>query len=59
MSTIEPISLPVPVTILDHDARELGRQTARLLIDRLSAGGRSAPARLVEMPVRLTPALVV
>lgn len=51
--------MPVPVTILDHDARELGRQTARLLIDRLSAGGRSAPARLVEMPVRLTPALVV
>jgi len=42
--------MPVPVSVLDHDARALGRTAARLLLDRL-AGDTSAPARVIEMPV--------
>ncbi|WP_350347796.1 LacI family DNA-binding transcriptional regulator [Agromyces sp. G08B096] len=49
--------MPVPVTIIDHDPRQLGREAARLLLGRVGADGHRGPARLVEMPVRLeTPA---
>lgn len=41
--------MPVPVTVVDHDARELGRQTARMLFDRLT-GRAAAESQLVEMP---------
>ncbi|WP_139418066.1 LacI family DNA-binding transcriptional regulator [Agromyces laixinhei] len=47
--------MPVPVAVIDHDARQLGREAARLLLSRLGAGGRQAPARLVEMPVSFVP----
>jgi len=50
--------MPVPVTVVDHDPRELGREAAGLLLSRLGNGDRhQGPARLVEMPVRLAPAL--
>lgn len=46
--------MPVPVTVVDHDPRRLGREAAGLLLSRLGSGGRDqGPARLVEMPVRL------
>jgi LacI family transcriptional regulator, galactose operon repressor len=46
--------MPVPVTVLDHDARQLGRETAQLLFERLSAAA-PAVARTLELPVRLRP----
>lgn len=47
--------MPVPVTIVDHDPQQLGREAARLLLSRLGNGDRErGPARLVEMPVRVT-----
>ncbi len=46
--------MPVPVTVLDHDARQLGRETAQLLFERLSATAAPAP-RTVELPVGLRP----
>jgi LacI family transcriptional regulator len=50
--------MPVPVTVVDHDPRELGREAAGLLLSRLGNGDRhQGPARLVEMPVRLAPAV--
>jgi LacI family transcriptional regulator len=50
--------MPVPVTVVDHDPRELGREAAKLLLSRLGNGDRHrGPARLVEMPVRLAPAV--
>ncbi|GAB2845312.1 LacI family DNA-binding transcriptional regulator [Microbacterium insulae] len=46
--------MPVPVTVVEHDARQLGREAARLLLSRLQMTDRSEqPARLVEMPVRV------
>lgn len=50
--------MPVPVTIVDHDPRQLGREAARLLLSRLGSGARHhrGPARMVEMPVRVAPA---
>jgi LacI family transcriptional regulator len=46
--------MPVPVTVVDHDPRRLGREAAGLLLSRLGNGARAqGPARLVEMPVRL------
>ncbi|GAA3641213.1 LacI family DNA-binding transcriptional regulator [Microbacterium awajiense] len=46
--------MPVPVTIVDHDARQLGREAARLLLSRLDGGDRAQdPPRVVEMPVRV------
>ena len=49
--------MPVPVTVVDHDPRQLGREAARLLLSRLGdKAGRGGPARVVEMPVRVTPA---
>ena len=46
--------MPVPVSVVDHDARQLGREAARLLLSRLGASAHRGPARLVEMPVRLS-----
>ncbi len=43
--------MPVPVAVIDHDARQLGREAARLLLSRLEGTERRGPARLVEMPV--------
>lgn len=45
--------MPVPVIVIDHDARELGRESARLLFARMTPGGASAPSRQVEMPIRV------
>ncbi len=44
--------MPVPVSIIGHDARELGREAARLLLDRLETG--EGGMRNVEMSVTLT-----
>ncbi|MCD2443229.1 LacI family transcriptional regulator [Agromyces sp. SYSU K20354] len=49
--------MPVPVTVVDHDPRQLGREAAKLLLSRLGNGERhQGSARLVEMPVKLAPA---
>lgn len=44
---------PVPISVIDHDPRELGRTAARMLLDRLDAGGEDAAEREVELPVSL------
>ncbi|MDX2398686.1 LacI family DNA-binding transcriptional regulator [Microbacterium algeriense] len=44
---------PVPISVIDHDPRELGRTAARLLLDRLDGGERETPARAIELPVSL------
>lgn len=44
---------PVPISVIDHDPRELGRTAARLLLDRLDAEGDGGAAREVELPVQL------
>jgi LacI family transcriptional regulator len=44
--------MPVPVSVIDHDPRELGRRAARLLLDRLEGGAGSA-LRELELPVTL------
>jgi LacI family transcriptional regulator len=41
--------MPMPVTVVDHDPRELGRRAARLLFDRL-IGGVEGDARVIQMP---------
>ena len=48
--------MPVPVTVVDHDARELGREAARILFARLTGDDDSEHGRQVEMP---TPVRVV
>ena len=45
--------LPYPVTVIDHDARELGRVAAKLLLDRLEGAGRELPQRVVEIGTTL------
>lgn len=45
--------MPVPVTVVDHDARELGREAARMLFARLTGAGVSGPRRQIEMPTRV------
>lgn len=42
---------PVPLTIVDHDARALGRVAARLLLERVS--GERSEVRIETMPVHL------
>ncbi|WP_199043868.1 LacI family DNA-binding transcriptional regulator [Glycomyces salinus] len=44
--------MPVPVTIIDHDAQLLGREAARLLFARLD-GSADEAARTVELPVSI------
>ncbi|MDR2998640.1 MAG: substrate-binding domain-containing protein, partial [Microbacterium sp.] len=44
---------PVPISVVDHDPRELGRTAARLLLDRLDGDGKDAPPRDIELPVSL------
>ncbi|MFF1632515.1 LacI family DNA-binding transcriptional regulator [Leifsonia sp. NPDC058248] len=44
--------MPVPVTVVDHNPRELGREAARLLFARLLEAP-DAPAHEVEMPTLL------
>ncbi|WP_300268841.1 LacI family DNA-binding transcriptional regulator [Microbacterium sp.] len=44
---------PVPISVVDHDPRELGRTAARLLLKRLDAGGESVAVQEVELPVSL------
>lgn len=43
-----------PLTIIDHDARALGRAAAHLLLRRLGTGRTDPPAKLV-LPTRLRP----
>jgi LacI family transcriptional regulator len=45
--------MPVPVSVIDHDAHELGRRVARLLLDRLDDTAAPAAPREVELPVVL------
>ncbi|WP_040168187.1 LacI family DNA-binding transcriptional regulator [Microbacterium gorillae] len=47
--------MPVPVSVIRHDAREMGRRAARLLLDRLDGGGDSASHgyRSIELPVEV------
>jgi LacI family transcriptional regulator len=40
---------PVPLTVIEHDARELGRVAAKMLLDR----GDAAAGRIETLPVRL------
>jgi len=44
---------PVPISVIDHDPRELGRTAARLLLDRLDGDGLDAAPRAIELPVSL------
>jgi LacI family transcriptional regulator len=44
--------MPVPVTVIDHDARLLGREAATLLFARLE-GTAEAGATTVELPVTI------
>jgi LacI family transcriptional regulator len=45
--------MPVPVTVIQHDPRELGRVAASLLLSRLSGQSSDAPATTIEMPVKI------
>jgi len=45
--------MPVPVTVVDHDPRELGREAARLLFTRLAGDRFAGPPRHVELPTRI------
>lgn len=42
--------MPVPVTVVDHDARELGREAAQMLFARLADPRRVQPTRQLEIP---------
>ncbi|GAA1437275.1 LacI family DNA-binding transcriptional regulator [Microlunatus lacustris] len=44
---------PVALSVVDHDATELGRQAARMLVERLDGLAPEEPPRLVELPVVL------
>ncbi|HEU5130290.1 MAG TPA: LacI family DNA-binding transcriptional regulator [Glycomyces sp.] len=43
---------PFPLTVIDHDARELGRTAARMVVARLN-GGATDPPRTVQLPATL------
>lgn len=45
--------MPVPLAVLDHDARQLGREAARLLFARLADESADRPAQTVEIPAPL------
>ncbi|PJJ71352.1 LacI family transcriptional regulator [Diaminobutyricimonas aerilata] len=44
---------PVQLSVVDHDARELGRRAAQMLFDRLENTSNSASPRVIELPVTL------
>ena len=44
--------MPFNLTVIDHDARELGRRAGQMLLDRIGAESDFAP-RIVELPTRL------
>lgn len=44
---------PVPLSVIDHDPRELGRIATRLLLDRLDGELADAAPREIELPVTL------
>lgn len=44
---------PVPLSVIDHDAEELGRVAAEMLLARLDGSADGADPRMVELPVRL------
>lgn len=44
---------PVPISVIDHDPRELGRTAARLILDRLDDSGSDEAVREIELPVSL------
>jgi LacI family transcriptional regulator len=46
--------LPLAVAMIHHDAREIGRRGAELLLDRLD--GNAGPARSIVLPTTLVPA---
>lgn len=43
--------MPVPVTVIDHDGRQLGREAAALLLARLDGAQAQEAPRSIEMPV--------
>jgi len=45
--------MPTPVTIIDHDAHQMGRECARLLFSRMAPGGEQLPLRRIEMKTEL------
>lgn len=49
---------PVPISVIDHDPRELGRTAARLLLDRLDDPTDDAAPREIELGVSLRTGLV-
>jgi len=44
--------MPVAVTVIDHDARQLGREAAKMLFDRLNQSFTGLP-RILEMPTSI------
>lgn len=46
--------MPVPVTVIDSDARQLGREAAELLFARLQAADSHGPSRMIELPVTVS-----
>nr|WP_281169252.1 LacI family DNA-binding transcriptional regulator [Humibacter albus] len=48
---------PVPLSVVAHDPRELGRRTAQMLLDRIDGARGGLAAETVELPVylQLTP----
>lgn len=46
--------MPVPVKVVAHDARELGREAARMLFDRLDGDAAGEPARKRVLEARIS-----
>lgn len=44
--------MSIPLTVIEHDPRDLGRHAGQLLLDRLQ--GDRGPARHVQLPTRVT-----
>jgi LacI family transcriptional regulator len=45
--------MPEQVTVVDHGARELGREAARTLFERLTGGGVAGPTRRIDVPTHV------